>query len=202
MSTLQIDDDQKDALTEMVSTGMGKAADVINQMLASRVTLEVPEVTSVKLSELSKELPWNEPMSSVQMNFSGDFQGFSSILFSPQSASNLVAALVDDEEGEGEDLDLVRHSTLKEVGNIVLNAVLGSLMNIMKMRIDYSLPEYNEGKLGQIVEQSHFSDDSYTLVAKTQFQVKDLEVKGDILMIFNMRSMTDILKHINSMLSA
>ena len=134
------------------------------------------------------------------MQFKGDFQGFSAIIFSPLSASNLVAAIVDDEDSEGEDMDSLRHSTLNEVGNIVLNAVLGSLTNLMKKRIDYSLPEYSDDKLSSIIKPDQFENGAATLIAKTQFQVRNLEVKGEILLIFTLQSMNYILIQVNKML--
>lgn len=195
-----LNNDQKDALTEMVSIGMGRAAHVINQMLSSRVTLAVPEVEFSDFKTLSNKIDWHSSMSAVQMRFSGDFQGNCSILFPPQSAANLVTALVEEEEGSGDTLDAIRHSTLTEVGNIVLNSVLGSLTNYMKKRVEYSIPEYYEGELGEVISQNRGEEEVSTLMARTQFQVKDLEIKGDILMIFTLNSMKSIIAQVDSIL--
>ncbi len=47
-------------------------------------------------------------------------------------------------DGEQLDMDALRAGTFCEVGNIVLNGVMGSISNMLNFDFDYSVPEYLE----------------------------------------------------------
>ncbi len=111
-----------------------------------------------------------------------------------------MTVLVGDEEQTNDELDVVRQTTLMEVGNIVMNSVLGSIMNVFKKRIDYTIPEYGEGSFEILFKQGLDLKSDKAVFAKTQFSVKDMEIKGDILIIFDIDSIESIFSRINEMI--
>lgn len=192
----QVSQDQKDALTEMINIGIGRAAHVINQMISERVTLSVPEVRIEKLDQLWEELGFqNEKVSTVMMEFSGTFSGHSAIVLSSKSATNLVAALVGGEAVETEELDMLKVSTLSEVGNIIANNIIGSIANSLQKRLEYNIPFYREV---HAAKDMGVDTELIGIVAKTQFQVKNLEIKGDIVLFFATDGLDRLLKEISA----
>ena len=93
------------------------------------IELDVPVVKVLEPRELPQELEnlARDPLAAVQLNFRGPFSGSAALAFPPDSAAKLVAILVG-EEPEGADLDAIRVGTLTEVGNIVINGVMGKLV--------------------------------------------------------------------------
>jgi chemotaxis protein CheC len=142
---MQLLPSQIDALKEMVNIGVGHAAGVLNAMLNSRVQLHVPVVEMMSYTELQAKIQSmsHADLSSVRLGFKGPFSGNASIVFAAESAVKLVSILTGYDPDSG-DLNEMRESTLTEVGNIVLNGVMGAIGNELKLHVFYSLPIYLE----------------------------------------------------------
>ena len=126
-------------------------------------------------------------LSVVAMRFQGDFGGSASLVFPPESASKLVSVILGEEVSEG-DLDTMRIETLNEVGNIVINGVMGSFSNVLSRELKYSLPNYMEAGPGQIAEAASEDKSLVILLVHTSFDVKELNIKGHIILFFEVSS--------------
>lgn len=184
---------QKDALTEIINIGVGRGAATLNSMCNSYVRLSVPSMDMIGVNELADRLKKfeSDTLATVVMPFSGPITGLASILFPPDSASNLVTALT------GEDpvfsgLDSMRSSTLSEVGNIIINGVVGAVANMLQMDISYSAPHYLEDSLRAFT--SLFSMGEVVIMARARFTVEEFNVEGDILLLFEVGSFAALIK--------
>ena len=200
------DPGQLDALTELMNIGVGRAAGMLNQMIDSPIELHVPVVKVLKASALAREIeqPVDELLSFVRLVFRGAIRGTAALLFPTDSAANLVAALTDDETSPA--LDSVRAGTLTEVGNIVINGVMGSIGNVLAIPLTYELPAYVEATLAHLFQKTRESagadEDPTVLVAHTRFTVEHLEIQGTILLIFEVLSFDALLAAIDAMAGA
>lgn len=191
--------DQIDALKELINIGVGRAAGMLNEMVNSRVYLQVPSVRVFSLLEAKKELGrlGGDRLAAVQLLFKGPFSGTAALVFPAESASNLVAVLTGEEPGTY-DLDSVRAGTLSEVGNIVINGVMGSIGNMLKERISYSFPKYTEDTIENIFAPSDLDPSAGVLLARTRFTVKEFQVEGDIILVFEVGSFDILLASIDA----
>lgn len=191
---------QIDALKELINIGVGRAAGMLNEMVKSRVYLQVPSVRVFSILEAKNELDklGIDRLATVQLQFKGPFSGTAALVFPPESASNLVAVLTGEDLGTY-DLDSARAGTLSEVGNIVINGVMGSIGNVLKERISYSFPKYIEDTTESIFAQSDLDPNWAVLLARTGFTVKELQVEGDIILVFEVGSFDTLLASIDSM---
>ncbi|WP_029457293.1 chemotaxis protein CheX [Solidesulfovibrio alcoholivorans] len=190
---------QLDILQELINIGVGRAAGMLNQMVNTHIQLQVPVLrvlTQSQLSELYAERP-NSVFSAVQLGFSGEFAGISALIFPPESASKLVAVVLGKEEGLADD-EAMRRGTLQEVGNIVLNGVMGSIANILREPLRYSPPDFIEDDISSIVGQGT----GMILVARTQFSMKDHLIEGEVLIIFSLSSFDSLLAAIDALAGA
>lgn len=183
-----ISEDLLDALREIINIGIGKAAGTLNELLANHITLEVPQIVIVHPDELDKHIynQSEETVSLVSLQFNGQFSGISTLLFTPDSASKLVDLLVG-EEVPGDDMDAIKTGTLTEVGNILLNAVMGSIGNILDSRLTYAIPTYHEGNLRAILLPM-MQHDSAALEVTTRFKVQSRQITGEFLLLFEVGS--------------
>ena len=182
---------QIDALQELVNIGVGQAAGVLNDMIGSPIRLHIPYVKLLSLPELQPELERRfngDMLAVVRLKFRGAFTGSSELIFPKESASNLVALLTGEVPGTP-DLDSVRIGTLLEVGNIVLNGVMGSLSNSLIKHLDYSLPTYCEGNYETLLSLKQLDASANVLLAHTRFIIEQLQVSGDIILIFKVGSL-------------
>ena len=175
-----------DTLTELLNVGVGRAADVLNQMIEAHVTLSVPSVRVVEPGDLVDQffVDPKERLSSVCMEFAGGFAGATSMVFTMPCAVNLVEALTGERAEGSNEMDSMRMATLIEVGNILINGVMGSIANILDTHIEYQVPQYTEGTVGQLVQDAEDPSASrrQVVVARTKMTIDRFEVVGDIVL--------------------
>jgi chemotaxis protein CheC len=185
LETMRLDDNQRDVLQEVINIGVGHAAGVLNEMLSAHIKLQVPVVRICSAQEARPELLimlGQGHLAAVRMTFTGSLEGKAHLIFPTESASKLVSALTDEAIGSP-DLDAVKIGTLTEVGNIVINSVIGSISNLLKEKFSYHLPLYMEGSVEDLLNGS-VAPEAIFLIAQTQFLIQSMQVCGNILLIF------------------
>ena len=96
------------------------------------------------------------------------------------------------------DLDSLRSGTLSEVGNIVINGVMGSIGNVLHVRLTYGLPTYLEASLEHLFDPESAVSDPMVVVAHAHFTVEDLDIRGTILLVFEVRSFDALLAAVDA----
>jgi chemotaxis protein CheC len=192
---------QMDILKEIINIGVGRAAGILNEMTRFRVILQVPFIkvlSPFSLKEEMEELDRNI-IAAVRLGFKGPFSGCAALVFPPDSASKLVAVLTGEEPGTP-DLDSVRVGTLSEVGNIVLNGVMGSIGNILKQHISYSIPTYIEDTIENLltIDTNINPPPNIILLVRIRFTIQQLQIEGDIILLFEVGSFTALLSAIDA----
>lgn len=190
-----------DAVSELVNIGVGRAAASLATMIKERVELSVPKLMTVPCRELplhlglARELGDQARISMVQQAFGGSLAGKASILFPLASARRLVELLTDGALS-AEELDLEMEAALTEVGNILINSVLGTLGNITGTEISFHLPEY----LQCSVKDLEFSfGDRNLLLAVVLVGISGQEIRGHLLLLFDLPSMETLQEAIHRM---
>lgn len=193
---------QMDALREMVNIGVGQAASVLNAMVHSHIVLRLPIVeifspqeVEDKINNLSKGI-----FSAVRIGFKGPFAGSASLIFPAESAAKLVVLLTE-EDMQSLDMDEIKIGTLTEVGNIVLNGVMGAIGNELQQHIYYSVPLYHEDALGVLVLDKTRNQDSSIIWIQTQFTIQEYLIDGDIVILFAVGSLAMLLESIDQALN-
>jgi chemotaxis protein CheC len=182
--------EQLDALQELVNIGVGRAASVLNEMIDSHIRLQVPFIRILSPKRMKSELEERlgiSDVSAVRLGFSGSFSGTAQLVFPTDSASKLVALLTNEEVGTP-DLDAVKIGTLTEVGNIVINGVMGSMSNLLHQHLNYSLPIYLEDTVDNLLIANRLESKTTVLLAQARFTIEQLQIAGDIILIFKVGS--------------
>lgn len=189
---------QLDTVREVINMGVGRAAGILNKMFSSRIKLQVPFVKVLSSEELIKEIDdgLHENISSVNLSFKGEFSGLAKLIFPTESAAKLVTAFIEEETDE-EDMDEIRSATLAEIGNIVLNSLMGSIGNTLKLRINYSTPTYLEDRIEQLLSIRKAEVEPMSMLARTRFSIEDLDITGDFVLLFEIGSLRNFLKMID-----
>jgi chemotaxis protein CheC len=190
---------QTDALTEVINIGVGKASGILNDMLNSHIVLSVPTIRVFGFREIENEISnlFEENSALVQMKFKGLFSGTATLVFPADSASKLVDLVVGEFAGTS-DMDTIRIGTLTEVGNIVLNGVVGSLANMLKIQVNYSIPAYQDDNLASMISNASLKNKNVILLAHTNFSVESQLIKGNIVLIFEVGTFENLINAINT----
>lgn len=91
-------------------------------------------------------------------------------------------------------MDTVRSGTLIEVGNIILNAIMGTVSNMLEYQLNFSQPEYTETRqlLKSVLYPDVKSSPGFVVLANASFMIKELEIKGNILIVFQLGSIGNL----------
>jgi chemotaxis protein CheC len=188
---------QLDALRELVNIGVGRAASSLNDMLESPIKLDVPELRMLTCQELGNETgDSRETFSCVQLGFKGSFSGVAALVFPQESAIKLVSALTN-EEPETPGLNGLMAGTLNEVGNIVINCVIGTLANILESPFDFTFPHYLHGLLKDLLTLEIAPTHRNIMMVRTHFVVENRHVEGNIFLVFEAASFDALLTAID-----
>ena len=181
------------AMTELIGIGVGRAGEVLNTMLGSHVRLSVPSLREVPVGELAATLGGRstDSLSAVEMEFKGDFTGCAELVFASADASRLVDVITAEVPSLEGDLDSVRAGTLCEVGNIVLNAILGTIVNEVGAELVYSVPIYLHGTAKDLLSAVAVVADFIILVS-TGFEIESIAVDGDIAIFLTLGAFDDL----------
>jgi chemotaxis protein CheC len=197
----QLSDQQFDALKEIVNVGVGRAASALNQMLNAHIELQVPSITFFNLGEADK-IPLHlqsQQLACVQMGFHGSFTGTAALVFPPDSAAKLVTALTGEAAG-APGMNAVMAGTLNEVGNILLNGVMGTIGNILSKPFDYSFPNYLEGNLGELLNPMNIAQATGVLMVQTNFQVAEMHIAGNVFLLFETATFDTLIQALDALL--
>lgn len=193
-----IDEAQRDVLCELINIGIGHAASTLNALIQHKIRLTVPSIIIVHSEEEIDKLPEQlhaDKVTSVSMGFNGDLDGHAALMFPTDSALILVSALTGEEANSPAYEDL-RASTLAEVGNILLNGVMGSLSNMLGSNLSFTVPSFEEAGLAEII---HKETTGAIMVAQAQFIVDELLIEGNVLIFFEIASFDSLLKALEEM---
>lgn len=187
-----------DALREIVNTGVGRAAASLNALLDSHIELDVPSIRIFDPadSDLGRDDIYRAELACVKLNFNGFFAGSAVLVFPPESAVKLVSSLTGEPPGT-QNLNAVMAGTLNEVGNIVINCVIGTIGNMLRESFDFSLPNYLEGKLNELLICHEHQDAERILLILTRFKVEDRHVEGSIFLFFEVGSFDTLISAID-----
>jgi len=199
---MHITPEHLDAIQELLNIGVGRAAGSLNQMLEKPVRLHVPSIKYESMEELSKDVPFQgeSPMASVQLPFKGAYQGSACLLFPTESATTLVKLLAGGTT-DPDTLNSLKEATLTEIGNIVLNGVMGSLANVLNNQLIYSVPFYQETSLQGLLRPSSSDLSEMALLAHTQFIIEDYNISGDIMLMLGVPDLALLLHAVSGLLN-
>ena len=177
-----------DALTEIFNFGIGRAAKSLNQMVSQTVDLTIPEIEILPNKQAKHKLDLDTAMeiSAVTQRFSGDFQGQALLMFSKENGLQLVRLLLGNKIPI-EDLSELEQDSLVEIGNVILNACFGTVINFLQASISIEMPEFIQGNLNKIFTYS--SEHDWSLYIKVKFSLPSENIAGHISFIMDITSL-------------
>lgn len=180
-----LEEDTIDALTELVNIGVGRAAASLSDLIGERIELTVPRVRFCRENEPIIQEASGGTLSTtvVTQDFRGRINGRAALMF-PQSSALILGGLLSGGEALATEVDAELSGILLEVGNIVLNGVLGSLSNVAGDVFDYSLPTLFDDQ--PALSRLLLSNDTAAelLIVDVEFHVQHSEIRGTIAIVF------------------
>jgi chemotaxis protein CheC len=187
---------QRDALVELLNIGFGRAGASLSKLTGQRILLDVPEVAIHPVSQLDASLGrvTATKVASVHQVFSGPVAGDALLILDPVAAATLKELLTD-EPSLPLELDTSSREVLTEVGNILLNACIGTFGNLLRVPVSFSVPDIDIASLRSVMDQLAAVGDAmrYALVVTAGFRLRDAAVTGYVVIVLTVQSLTRLL---------
>ena len=194
---MELTQTQQDALIELLNIGFGRAAASLSELTGHRVLLEVPQVSVHPIDELSQalRLVLEDQVASVHQIFSGPVGG-DALLILDHVAAGMLKELLTNEAPLPLPLDASAREVLTEVGNILLNACLGTFGNILQVQVSFSVPHLNLDTLHDVMKSLLVNREGlrYALVVHAGFKLRDAEVKGYLVIVLSVASLDRLIR--------
>jgi len=190
---------QLDALTEIFNIGAGRAASSLSEIVGEEVKLSVPRVQLYQSSEINAEvLSLNSPrVGAVKQSFSGPFDADAMLLFTEERAMEIVHDMMGSQVGIEEMVEFEQEA-MCELGNIILNACLSSMADILKLTLDSSLPAYSVGETDTILRQIvSEANQPVMLVLHIDLAIEKRLSQGYLVFLLSSSSLRELLIHID-----
>ena len=181
---------ERDAISEIANMGVSRAAASLRQMVGEQVLLSVPAVRIVSRDEAARLVErGNSPkLVAVQQSFEGPFSGRALLIFPQAQSLELVRSIVGAEHSLEDVIDLEQEA-LAETGNIILNACLATIANVLRKSMRMSLPLVIRGD-GAMLFETEGSDPQSQLVLflYIDFTIKNRDIQGFIALLMDLPS--------------
>ena len=198
-------DMQSDILKEIFNISVGKAAGVLSEIVNKKVLLNVPNIAwrSNSIQEIMIEDYIPSQISGALMVSSIEFQenitGKANLIFSADKMKKFICLCLNEDENalESQDFTDIDFDIIKEIGNIILNSILGETGNFLNINFNYSLPEvkiFDRIDLGRDIQERGYS---HLLILHITFILEDTEIEGAIIIDLTISSMNEIINIIN-----
>lgn len=198
---MQLTSLQHDALIELLNIGFGRAAASLSQLTGHRVLLEVPEVSIHPIEDVAGALEGiiHSDVATVHQIFSGPVAG-DALLILDQAGAGMVKELLTSEPALPLALDASAREVITEVGNILLNACLGTFGNLLNVQVSFSVPHISLESLGAIMETLRVGQEGmrYALVVQAGFKLKDAEVRGFMVIVLSVASLDRLIRAVEA----
>ena len=192
---------QQDALIELLNIGFGRAAASLSQLTGHRVMLEVPQVTIHPVEEVTQALEnvISAEVASVHQIFSGPVAG-DALLMLDQSGAAMLKELLTNEPALPLAIDASAREVITEVGNILLNACLGTFGNLLKVQVSFSVPHLSIENVAGLLESLLISQQGirYALIVHAGFRLRDTQVTGYLMIVLSVASLDRLIRAVEN----
>ena len=118
------------------------------------------------------------------------------IVILDQAGASMLKELLTNEPALPLSIDASAREVITEIGNILLNACLGTFGNLLKVQVSFSVPQLSLESLAAILETLRVNQEGvkYALVVHAGFKLRDAEVRGFLVIVLSVASLDRLIR--------
>lgn len=196
-----------DILNELFNISVGEAASLLSEMINRTLILNVPSIKIVDIKDNNIDLDLFLPMDVdgtlmvSSICFENKLTGKANLIFPAEKMRKFINLCIDEvSSDDNNDLSFsdIDFDIIREIGNIVLNCIVGGVSNYLHMHLNYSLPEV------KVFDKHDFAQDlrnneeyaRHMLLLYITFIIDDTEIDGAILINLTLTSLQELMTKI------
>jgi chemotaxis protein CheC len=188
---------QEDALIELINIGFGRAGGSLSKLTGHRVQLEVPQINVCPIDEIADQLRplLDNEIATVHQIFTGHVEGDALLVLDQKSAA-ILKELLTNEPALPLSIDRSAREVLTEVGNILLNACLGTFGNVLQVQVSFSVPHLTLDTLEHVVGSIAIDREGlrYALIIHSSFGLRDSNLTGYLVIVLGVASIERLIR--------
>jgi len=183
-SIIELNEDQKDCLQELMNISYGAATAAISQIIGKFATLNIPYIDTISSHDLKEYLNDKLLVTSKYYISNQLVHGYlaGENLFIIDEISSLHLAeefgLTPEEINEIEIKDIIL-----EITNILSSATSGKLASLIDTSISFSAPHINKINSINEFDERFEGEYNYVIIISTELNFKEQNIKGELLML-------------------
>jgi chemotaxis protein CheC len=189
----------QDALCEIFNIGAGRAAYSLSEIVGDEVKLSVPRVQIFPAAEINNQiLPINSSrLGAVRQHFSGPFSAEAVLLFTESQALEIVRDMMGSQFSLEEVADF-EQDAMCELGNIILNACLSAMADVLSLSLESTLPHYSVDSSEAIMRNISAEMDQPVMMAlHIDLSIEKRQAQGCLLILLSTPSLQELLVYID-----
>ena len=215
---------EHDALLEIFNIGVGQAAAAMSGIVNEEVTMSVPSISFLSRSDAAQLLEQahrnnaagasgrghagngdsadssdsgnGERICGVSQHYEGAFSTEALLMFPEYKSLEIVRLMVGEAVPLAE-LSGMEQEAMSEIGNIILNACVGTLANIFQHELHGSLPVYHLGTSDEILDATGTRADTVVMMLHIDFILEKHQIHGYVAFILDVTALSDLKDHID-----
>lgn len=195
-----------DILKEIFNISVGKAASMLSEIINRKILLNVPDIEILKMK--SREFRLDDYLPKVMdgtlmvssISFEKKLTGKANLIFPAEKMRAFINLCLNEKEID-EDYEMnftdIDFDIIKEIGNIILNCIVGEVGNSLGINLNYTLPEvkiFNRIDFSKDVENNGFM---HVLILYITFVIDGTEIEGAIVVDLTLNSLNEMMKRID-----
>lgn len=195
-----------DILKELFNISVGKAAGMLSEIVNKKILLDVPNVEILNIQEknlkldhyLPKMLDGTLMVSSI--TFKEQLKGKANLIFPAEQMRTFINLCLNQEEQDPcccMDFTDIDFDIIKEIGNIILNSIIGEIGNYLNISLDYTLPEvkvFSRIDFSRDIEKNGYR---HVLILYITFEIDGTKIEGAVVVDLTLRSLKELVNQID-----
>jgi chemotaxis protein CheC len=199
---INLSEDQSDALVEIFNISIGRAASALSRIVGEKIVLAVPSLQFMQANEAAERLGLNtQRICGVTQEFSGPFSTEAILMF-PEDRSLEIVRMMLGESYSMDELSELEQEAMSEIGNILLNACIGSIANLISSRFDSTMPEVRLGNGDDLLRVSVRSADDTVLLIFIDFNIAARTIQGYMAFLMDVPSINGLIESVDRFIAA
>ncbi|MBC8062135.1 MAG: chemotaxis protein CheC [Clostridiaceae bacterium] len=147
----------------------------------------------------------SEHIITSSINFGKAFSGKAFLIFPAEQAKLLVNTCIGSQipiDYSSNNINFIDtdFDVLKEISNVILNAVIGEFGNLIGLKLEYTLPEIELIFVTDSEKQILSQGDVYIFIIRATFLLSKTKIKGSIFIALSFNSVTLLIEKIDELI--
>ena len=194
---------ENDALVEIFNIGVGHAAAAMSEIVNEEVTMSVPSISFMNRDDAAALLGSkkdDELICGISQHYDGAFTTEAILMFPEDKSLEIVRLMVGDAMPLQE-LTEMEQEAMSEIGNIILNACVGTLANLFDSELHGSLPVYHVGTSAEILSVCNEQGNDVVLMLHIDFVLYKHQIHGYVAFVLDLSALHDLKQQVSHYLA-